>query len=913
MSDNFYTNIDVRGSKIFLRYYEDDKHKSEIIEFAPELYIRTNDAAKADAMSMHDEPLEAVQFSDSKEMRSFIESYKDVDGFAVYGTESIMNQFVSKLYPGEIKYDGAKIKGAIVDIETFSGDIEVLPDGTVAPIDGPFPKPEEAAHPINLITLYHTVEKKYYVWGLEYFKGQFIGTYERNPDHPRVAKLDVEYRGFREEFDMLNDFVGLWQQKAFNFWSGWYIEGFDNPYLTNRIEKVCGEGQKKKLSPWNMVNRNSIKTGWGEEQTVYEYFGTQMLDYKQLFEKHAYMNPDDTKLDTVARLILGEGKVDYADEGNLNTLYIRNYQKAVEYNVIDVDLIVQMNAKKRFFELTYILAYLCKANYQDTLGTVRPWSSLTYSMLVNRGQRPKIKSVYEGDVSFGGGFVREIKGGRFKWVVSCDLNSLYPHLIQQYNLGAETIVEPEDLPLEIRNIPNFTLDDLVNKRVDLSALKKYNLCMTANRAFFRRGKRSIFNEKTREIYDTRKKVKKQMLAFEQEEVNLNAKIGDRDPTPEEMMVLEELAIKISTYDVHQHSLKILMNSLFGAIGNKWFREFFDIRVAEGITLSGKLSILWIARKLDEYMNKVLKLGEVEHKIHHTNRPAATTLEVVSGTNFAIYQDTDSCYLDMSKLVDKLFTEEQQKTEVEKIVNFLDKLFAEKIEPYIDSCYQELAEYVNADDQRMFMKREVIATSAIWSAKKRYTMLVADSEGVRYFPDLYHKTVGLDAVKASSPKHCRNWMLEAYKIALQGTESELQDFCLEKKKEFMALPVERVATPSGVNGLEKYFDPNNIYTKGAPKHVKAALYHNYIIQKNKIPGIAKIQSGDKIKFVELRQPNPYGCECIAFQGKLPPEFKLEKYINYESNFERSFTSLLDNLLKSINWSSTRQASVMDWFS
>jgi len=912
MSEHFYTNIDTRGNKVFLRYVEDGQHKKEVIEFAPELYIKTNDAAKADAMSMHDEPLEAVQFTDNKEMRKFIESYKDVDGFSVYGTENIMNQFMSKAYPRDIKYDAQKILGGILDIETFSGNVEVDEDGKVQPIDGPFPNPETAEYPISLITVYHTVEKKFYVFGLEYFNGHFIGTYKHNPDHEKVGKLDIVYKGYEDEHTLLNEFVSFWQEKDFNYWSGWYIEGFDNAYLTNRIEKICGETAKKKLSPWGMVQKGSITTDWGEDLTVYDWIGCQMLDYKQLFEKHGFMNPDDKKLDTVARLILGEGKVDYKDEGNLNTLYIRNYQKAVEYNVVDVDLIVRMNNKKRFFELTFILAYLCKSNYRDTLGTVKPWSALTYSMLCEKGQRPKIKSVFEGDTQFGGGFVREIKAGRYRWVVSCDLNSLYPHLIQQYNLGAETIIEPEDLPAEIRAIPTFTLDDLVNKRVDLSALKKYNLCMTANRAFFKRGKRSIFNEKTRQIYDDRKKVKKGMLAYEQEEVDLLALIGDKPANPEQTSLLEDLAIKISTMDVHQHSLKILMNSLFGAIGNKWFKECFDIRVAEGITLSGKLSILWIARKLDEYFNKILGTGTVVHKIHHINRPPQTTLEVVSGVNYAIYQDTDSCYIDMSRLVDKLFTQEQQTNEVEKIVNFLDKLFKDKIEPYIDQSYQELADYVNADDQRMFMKREVIATSAIWTAKKRYTMLVADSEGVRYWPNLYHKTVGLDAVKATAPKHCRDWMLEAYKITLQGTESELQDFCSEKKKEFMQLPIDKVATPSGVNGLEKYYDPNTLYIKGAPKHVKASLWHNHLLDKKGIKGISKIQSGDKIKFIELRTPNPFGCECIAFQGKLPAEFGLEKYVNYETNFERSFTSLLDNLLVAVNWSSTRQASAMDWF-
>lgn len=907
---NFYTTVDTRGNKVFLRYVEDGEHKSQIIEFQPELYIKTNDRSKADAMSMWDEPLEAVTFADHREMNKFIESYKDVDGFSVYGTESIMNQFVSKLFPGNISYDPTKIRGAVVDIETFSGDI----DEEGNPIDGPFPDVETANYPINLITLYDTINQVYLVWGLEYFKGRKIGTYVHNPDHPRVGKLKVIYKGFEDEQTMLNHFVGVWNSRGYDYWSGWHIEGFDNPYLTKRIENVCGEATKKKLSPWNIVNKSSVTTGWGEEQTVYQFMGCQMLDYKALFEKHAFMNPDNMKLETVAQAVLGEGKIDYKDEGNLNTLYVRNYQKCVEYNIVDVNLIVQMNNKKRFFELTFTLAYLCKANYQDTLGTVRPWSSLTYSMLYDKGQRPKIKSVYEGDVQFGGGFVREIKGGRYRWVVSCDLNSLYPHLIQQYNLGAETIIEPEDLPAEVRNLPNFTLDDLVNKRVNLDVLKKHNICMTANRAFFRRGRKSIFNEKTRQIYDDRKKVKKEMLKLEQELVNLEALIEKQGKaTPEQEAKVAELEIGISSKDAHQHSLKILMNSLFGAIGNKWFKECFDIRVAEGITLSGKLSILWIARKLDEYLNKVLKTGEVAHKIHHTNRPAQTLLEVVSGKNYAIYQDTDSCYLDMSGLVDKMFTPDQQKNEVEKIVNFLDKLFAEKIEPFIDQCYKELAEYMNADDQRMFMKREVIATAAIWTAKKRYTMLVADSEGVRYFPKLYHKTVGLDAVKGSAPKHCREWMLEGYKIALDGTEDQLQTFCVDKKKEFLSLPIEKIATPTGINGLEKYYDPNTVFTKGTPKHVKAALWHNLMLKKLSLSGIPEIKSGDKILYVELKNGNPKGLEVIGFQGKLPEAFGMTKYVDYESNFDKSFLSPLDNLLKSINWSHTKQASVLDWFS
>ena len=305
-------------------------------------------------------------------------------------------------------------------------------------------------------------------------------------------------------------------------------------------------------------------------------------------------------------------------------------------------------------------------------------------------------------------------------------------------------------------------------------------------------------------------------------------------------------------------------------------------------------------------------GTTLHKIHHVHRPASTTLEVLSGKNYAIYADTDSCYINMAPLVDKMFTADEQRDEPEKIVNFLDLLFKNKMEPYINECYKELAEYVNADDQRMFMKREVIAPSVIWTSKKRYTMLVADSEGVRTFPNMYHKIVGLDAIKGSYPKFCRDWMKEGYRIALESTEDNLQKFIREKRVEFMQLPIEKVATPTGVNGIDKYADANTVYGKGAPKHVKAALWHNHLLRKLRVSGRPHIQSGDKILYVQLNSPNPYGCDTIAFQGKLPAEFKLDKYVDYASNWEKSFIAPMDNLLTAISWTPTKQNNLMDWF-
>ena len=903
---NFYTNVDVLGNKIFLRGIKDGQLTKETIDHKPELYIRTNDPQKAVAVDMWKNPLERIVFNDTKEMKSFVEGYKDIQGFSVYGSDSVMNQYVAKNYPNTISYNPEEIRVGIVDIETFSGDLDELGN----PVEGPFPEPNSADYPISMITLYCYHDKTYYTWGLETFKGKKLGTYIHDKNHPRVGHLNVVYRGFDDEHSLLMAYVEAWAKFELHAYSGWFIEGFDNPYLTNRIEKVCGETAKKKLSPWGIVKEKTTTSDWGDELTQYEYLGVQMLDYLALFKKHGFMNPDDTKLGTVAEMILGEGKIDYSEEGSINTMYIRNFQKCVEYNIIDVDLIVQMNRKKKFFELTFVLAYMTKSNFKDTLKTVVPWSALSFSMLYDQGIMPKIKGVYQGNTDFGGGFVREVKQGRYKWLVSFDLNSLYPHLIQMYNLGPETIIEPDDLPKEIRDLINFTMDDLVNKRVDLSVLKKYNICMTPNRQFFRRDKMSMYSAKTRELYDMRKKVKKEMLGKEQQLTDLEVKAALETVNAILNEMMETLGTEISFMDVYQHSLKILMNSLFGALGNKYMRDFFDIRIAEGITTGGKLSILWITRKLDEYFNRIMGTGEAVHKIHHTFKPAETRLEVVSGHNFAFYQDTDSCYLDLTLFVNKFFTPEQQINEKEKIINFLDTICKNKIEPYVDDCYKELADYVNAE-HRMFMKREVIAMDCIVAGAKKYTMLVADSEGVRFYPKLKHKIVGLDSVRASFPRFCREWMKEAYKIAMVGTEEEFHEFVKSKKKEFYNTSIDKISSVTSVNNIAKYSDKDTMYIKGSPSQVKASIWHNKLVEKFNL-NVPMINSGDKIRTVGLITPNPYNITKIAFKGTLPTEFGLHPFINYDSNWEKNFISPMNNLIRIIGWTTEQQASLMSWF-
>jgi len=892
----FYTNVERRGQKIYLKYADKATGKRGKTEssFKPNLFIQTRNAEKAVAKDFWDRDLEKIEFENMKEMSEFIERYKGIGGYRIYGQRDPSFQFIDRYFPGKIDFDPNMIHGGIVDIEVFSGDIEVKEDGSYGVIRGPFPDATNADYPISMLTIRHQHTGLYHVWGLETFKGHKIGTYVHNPDHDRVGKLSVIYKGFDDEKDMLADMVMWWQEQDFDYTSGWYYEEFDVPYLVNRTKKMLGATMSTKFSPWGVIKERTINSPRGEVPT-YEFMGSSILDMLNLFKKHAFMQPPNWKLNTVAMLVLGEEKISYDDEGSLNNLYVLNYQKSVEYNIIDVDLVYRLDKKMQFFLLTYILAYLTKSNYADTLGTVKPWSALATSKLNERGIQPELRGVSQAAKDIVGGFVKEVVPGFYRWVVSGDLNSLYPHLMQQYNLGVDTILEPHEVPQEVQDsIPNnFTIDDLVEKRIDLSVLKKYNITMTANRQFFRKDRMAIFNELTREIYTGRATVKKDMKKDEQELVNLLDYLKKNDADAKDHPDVLALETAIATKNNTQQAYKILMNGLYGAMANKYFTEYFDTRIAEGITTSGQLSIKWISRKANEYFNKVLGTTNVD---------------------YVVANDTDSMYLTLAPLIDKLFPGEKQQGNENwhKVANFIDKLFKEKIEPYIDECYAELAEYMNAHDQRMFMKRETIAVSAIWAAKKRYVMYAIDVEGVRY-PTPKVKYTGVDAKRSTFPEKCREWMVECYEIALSGTEKELQARVKEIKAEYMKQTIMDIAGVTGVNNLEQFADANTVFVKGSPRHVKASLFHNKLIKDLGITRLKEIQSGDKILLVNLKKGAPQGIEAIAFQGDLPVEFGLHKYVDYQSTYEKTFLEPVMNLMHAINWSAEPRANVMDFFS
>ena len=360
-------------------------------------------------------------------------------------------------------------------------------------------------------------------------------------------------------------------------------------------------------------------------------------------------------------------------------------------------------------------------------------------------------------------------------------------------------------------------------------------------------------------YNDRVKYKKLMIQAQQEYQRTKNK---------------KLLNDIAKYHIIQFSKKISLNSAYGAIGNQYFR-YYDHREAEAITTSGQLSIRWIENKMNAYLNHLLKTKDKD---------------------YIIASDTDSIYINMSGLVKRL-GDNLDKT---KVVKALDKFCEEKVEPYIDTCYAELAEYMNAYQQKMFMKREVIADKGIWTAKKRYILNVHNSEGVQYAePQL--KIMGIEVVKSSTPAVCRSKIKQALNIIMSQSEKELRTFVNDFRQEFEHMPAEKIAFPRSVKGLKKYMDSNSIFRKSTPMHVKGSLIYNHILHEKKLlTRFQEIQEGDKIKYVLLRKPNTHQTNVISFLTKLPPQFNFHSVIDYETQFQKSFFEPLKFILEAINW-------------
>lgn len=940
MSDIFYTDVSVRGNNILCRYTNNATGEQglEKIPFKPRLWVQGSGDPEG-YVSLDGVPLRPVDFDSIHDCREFMDQYEGVTGFRTFGMKSFDFQYIAHTYGhAAVKYLANLIRVAYVDIETFSGGVNE--DGSV--YQGPFPEPEQAEYPITEIAVYNSFTKVCTVFAMPWSTGERV---QELMDHG--VEVDLRQYDTGQEYDLLKDFLDYWSLQQFNCWTGWNIESFDCPYLVNRIKRIMGDGAESKFSPWGVVKARKVRDNWGNDFTTYDFVGCPMLDYMHVYQKHTYVTQSSYSLDHIAYVELGENKLSYDENRSLGELYVKNYTRHVNYNIKDTMLVKRLNDKLGLMEVMFALAYSSYSNYGDGLGTVRPWSALAYASLYAKKEIPEITKPADEDTDYVGAYVKEVVPGRYPWTISVDLNSLYPHLAQQGNMGPETLVKDpvtrnqiiQELIAELEakmaatdfiNRPIFSglIKALRNQKADIidellafhrlpglqfQTLNNHNVVMTPNIQFFRRDKMSFLSAKFREIYSLRKVMKKRMLTYEQyladckNEKALRAEgkagpvvtfkllDGVSPPTKQfnEMSdkelkaEYERLDTQVKLHDNLQMAYKIQLNSAYGALGNRWFQPYYDIRIASAITTYGQLVNKWNIAKVNGYLGELLQ---------------------APGFDFAFYGDTDSNYITLDKVVQKMGYADKP---VNETVDMLDRFVKGRLDPMILKGTEDLCTLTNGYENRMVWEREVIAQGAVFQAKKRYAMIVNDSEGVRYAtPKL--KFMGLEAKKSSTPEHCRKWLQECYRIVIEKPEEELQARVLEIKAEFDKMSIEDISQPRSANNLEKYSDHALIYTKGTPIAVKAALIYNHLV-KSKGLDLPKIHSGDKILFVQLKSPNPIGQSVIGYTGFFPREFGLERYVDRDVAWQKTFVEPLSNYLNAVGWSHERKASVMDFFS
>ena len=820
-----YSNVTLLGDSILCRGYENGDSVSfkEIIK--PTLFVPS---PQGKWKSLTGESMTPVKQDGAKRAREFLEKYKDVDNFEVHGYERFVYQWISEKYPGQLRFNMSDMKIITIDIE-------------VACENG-FPDVEASQEEMLCITIKDLATGKFITWGT------------------REAKVDTEYRVFWTEQEMLTDFHKWWCSNTPDIITGWNCNLYDIPYICRRLERVLGEKWQKSLSPWNKVNMREVYIQ-GRRNLAYDILGVSILDYLDLYRKFTYTNQESYRLEHIATVELGEGKLDHSEFENFKDFYTEHWQKFVEYNIKDVDLVDRLEKKMKLLELAVTMAYDAKVNFEDVYSQVRMWDTLIYNYLKERKICVPPRQESKKDDKYAGAYVKEPIPGLYDWVVSFDLNSLYPHLIMEYNISPETLVPTR--------YPSISVDKILNGEIDIDS----DYCVAANGAQYRKDIQGFLPEMMQKIYDERTIYKKKMLIAKSE----YEKTGDK-----------ELQADISAFNNIQMARKIQLNSAYGAIGNQYFR-YYSLANAEAITLSGQLSIRWIENKMNSYINKILKTKEVD---------------------YVIASDTDSIYLNLGSLVETVFKGREKSDK--SVLRFLEKVCDVEFEKYIQNSYEALATTVNAYDQKMFMKRENIANKGIWTAKKRYILNVWNSEGVQYSePKL--KMMGIEAVKSSTPAACRTAIKDALKVIMNGTESDVQEFVGNFRKKFESMPPEDIAFPRGCNGVGKFSNPATIYSKGTPIHVRGALLYNFHAKKNKVTHkYPLIQEGEKVKFLYLRRPNKINENVISFFQTLPKEFGLDKYIDFDIQFQKSFLDPLQVIMDTINWKAEKIATLEDLF-
>ena len=824
---HFYTNVYQHRNLILVREFKDGEYVQKQVQYKPTFYVPTN--KDSSFRSVKGQNLEPKKFNSIAQARQFREKWKDVEGFDVHGIERHPYAYIAEYFPQDIEWMMRHVRIMNLDIE--------------CECENGFPEPTEAAEEINAITFKMFGHDTKYVFGTQ--------AWEHNDP-------TIKYFHCQNEKQLLKTFLEEYKKIYPDIITGWNVDKFDITYLYNRISKLFSNTIADQLSPWNITTVREWDT-FNKKQQAYTLTGVEVVDYLQLYQKFTFKRRDSYKLENICQVELGKGKINYEEFGAMHLFYKKDYQKFLEYNVRDVTLVEELDDKLGLMGLMIQMAYTAKCNYLDAFRQVRYWDILIFNRLKQQNIIvPPSKGGAPKKQKFMGAYVKDPQVGMHEWVVSFDLNSLYPHLIMQYNISPETF---SGMTSDTTNV-----DMMLRKEVKTNKL----FSQTPNGAKFSKRKQGFLPEILENLYDERVLWKRKMIEHQREFEKTD------DPRRK-----QELNRKIAIAYNNQQVRKISLNSAYGAIGNEWFR-YFEIGLAEAVTSSGQLAIKWVEQAVNKYLNTILDTED----------------------DYVVAIDTDSIYVRFDELV--------KSVQPKNPIDFLDQVANIKMQDVINTCYEELAEYSSAYQNKMVMGREVIADKGIWTAKKRYILNVHDNEGVRLKkPKL--KMMGIETAKSSTPQWVREKLEDALKVVMKGDEKLVHEFVDNARKEFKELDPYDIAFPRRVNNIFEYENAVSIYKKGTPMHVRASILFNHLVKEKGLDmQFQPIQSGENIRFLYLKIPNPIKENIIGFINTLPREFELHNYIDYDLQFDKSFIEPLKLILEKIGWSTEPQSSLEDFF-
>jgi DNA polymerase elongation subunit (family B) len=871
----FYTFCDRIGNKIYHRFIDDEgKRRQEIItQFPIQLFIKGH----GEDVSLYGDRLKRFDFNEISEAQGFIKRYADIS--PVYGQTSLAHQFIAHKYPGQIQFDMSKMRILNFDIETrFDGYLPEDPvkvralfsnieeDRTVGDLksligkyegfdiyndtwreinddspwfkEGGFPEPDKADYEITSISCKLFGKDKRITFGLKDYE---------------VKKANQLYIKCENESDLLLKFVNFVREIDPDIITGWYIDGFDIPYVVNRLKKVHGDRIAAKLSPFHasMDADKILKAKFDKmtEESTYQIFGLMIFDLQKLYKMFNPKKQEAYSLDFISEAELGKNKHDHSEFDDLMDFYLRDFQSYIDYNETDVELVELIDDKKQLIRLAITVVLMTKSRWNEYAGKVKPWDNLIYNMLLEKGiQIPAAPDIHTSE-TIAGAFVKDPIPGKYRWVSSLDLTALYPSICMMFNMSPETLENGADQDGHDTVTRLLNGEDLAAKYRDLRQ------CMSANGATFSIDKEGVLPRAMSYAFETRKVFKKKMLAFKKQKEKMVA-AGESTT---------EIDNQIAAADAIQNAMKVLGNSLYGAAANNSFR-YYNRNIAEGITLTGQYVIQYISKMINRFLNDRFK----------TDR------------EYVIANDTDSAYIVLDRVP-------KDPTNIEDSVEEIDQFIQNDLQPFINLAFEKLSKKLGCKTNLLEMKREAICSGAMWRAKKNYVLLVHDMEGVRLaVPEL--KTVGIESVRTSTPTMVRKELIECYRIMLQGTNDDLLARLKEFKKKFVESDIRLTARPMGVSDV-----PGPDETRSMAYHQKAAqFYNNSLVNYGVKKKYRRIKNGDKIKLYNLKTPNPLRATTIAFLDELPVEFGLDKYLDKEQQYKNLFLGPVDSFASKIGW-------------